>query len=121
MSGFEAQDLDLDGEDMFPEYVEQGVDVLRAGEITYLAFANQYDTEEVTERIDDPQQAAYYTLCARGLRPEDPVTLDLELVTVLGRAISRKVPKWRDLREPQPIEEPNFDYLRYFRKAAKKH
>jgi hypothetical protein len=118
MRAYEVKDLDLYGEDMFPEYVEHGVDILYAGEVTYSAYANQTDVEEVTERIDDPQQAAYYTLCARGLRPEDPVTIDLELLTVLGRAIGRRVPKWRELREAQLVEEPSFDYRRYFRKAA---
>jgi hypothetical protein len=118
MKTYEFKDLDLYGEDMFPEYVEQGVDILQAGEVTYLAFADQRDVEEVTEQIDDPQQAAYYTLCARSLRPEDPVTIDFRLLTALGKAISSQVPNWRDLREARPIEEPHSEYHRYYRKAA---
>lgn len=118
MRTYETVDLDLNGEDIFPEYVEQGVDILQAGHVTYLAFANQTDTEVVTERIDDPQQAAYYTLCARGLRPEDPVAIDFELLTILGRAIEQGLPNWRVLREPQPAEQPELHYTRYFRKAT---
>lgn len=105
---------------MFPEFVEHGVGILRTGEVTYM-ISDGIETEETTEQdINDPLQAAYFTLMARGLRPGDNLAIESKLYMALGRAIARKVPNWRRLhpvREPLPVPEV-FDYVRYFRNAA---
>jgi hypothetical protein len=114
----EIDSFDLDGEDMFPEFVEHGIEVLRAGEIVFVDFYGQ-ELEEVTEHIEYPQDAAYYILRARGLHPEDPVTIDFKLTTALAAAIARKIPNWPDLHpEREPREPPIQDFIRYYREAA---
>ena len=113
MQKAEIHDFDLDGEDIFPEYVEQGVALLQRGEVTFTDFDGR-ETEEVTERIEYPNDAAYFTLRSRGLRSEDVLTTERRLVTALAIAIEDQLPYWNVLRVRLPREEPTlYDYKSY--------
>lgn len=83
---------------MFPEYVQFGYEILDRGEVTFTNF-NDSRTEEVTETISTPEDSAHYTLRARGLRPVDPISIDLTLKTALAFEIGRRQAKAQRRRQ----------------------
>lgn len=90
----EFHDYDADGRDMFPEHVQFGYEALNRGGVI---FTNFDETQAKKERVavSTPEEAAHYSLRARGLRPTDPISIDLSLKTALASAIEQRQAKAR--------------------------
>lgn len=84
-------------EDIDPKLIESGVELLKTGQVTF-EVSNGSQTQEVTEIVHDPLEAAHYALIQGGYTPEEIVLNHLKLKTTLNRSIQRRVKNWRQLQ-----------------------